>query len=257
MSGSLAWMIDHSAMQLGKAPAKHDDRTLRLASYLPGHLPPAPSTHAWSPKVATWPMYANDLLGDCTAAAAAHMVQCWTANGSSEYRMPESDVVAFYEDSTGYDPADPSTDQGGVELDVLNYWRKSGISGHKIGAYVSVPPTSGMLTRSGIFLFGGLYIGVALPISAQRQVVWDVPHGGARWEGAPGSWGGHAIPVLDFDARGLICVTWGAVKRMTWRFYRTYCDEAYAIIADDFVNGSRRAPNGFDLAALKADLALL
>jgi len=252
-------MVDHSEMHLGRKAVRHDDRTLLLASYLQPHLPPAPPAVDWTKKVALpWGMDGNDVLGDCTAAGLAHMVQCWTANGSTEYAMAEADVVNFYEDSTGYDPSVPSSDQGGVEIDVLNYARKNGIGGHMVGcAYVAVSPQSKTLTRDAIFLFGGLYLGIALPLSAQSQRVWDVPHSGAHGKGSPGSWGGHAVPAVAYDARGITVVTWGALKRMTWGFFRAYCDESYGIVSADWVNGERAAPNGFDLAALQADLAAL
>lgn len=201
-------------------------------------------------------MYANDSLGDCTAAAAGHMIQCWTANATTERIPSQDDVVKFYRGSTGYDPSDPSSDQGGVELDVLRFWRKTGLGGDKCGAFVSVNPQSKTGVMDGIFLCGGLYVGVALPLSAQRQRVWDVPSGGAHGKGAPGTWGGHAISLVSYDARGVTCVTWGGLKRMTWAFFRTYCDEAYAILSPDFLSGSK-APNGFDVAALQTDLALL
>jgi len=251
-------MTDHSQMRLGKQPARHDARTLLLASYLTPHLPPAPSHVDWAAKVAgPWPLWKNDELGDCTACGAAHMIQTWTANGSTEYAMPEAEVVNFYEDACGYDPADPNTDQGGVLLDVLKYWRKAGCGGHKIGAFVAVPTTSKTLTMDGLWLFGGLYLGIALPLSAQSQRVWDVPHGGAHGKGAPNTWGGHCVNVVAADARGLTCVTWGATKRLTWGFLRAYCDESYAIVSPDWVSGERAAPSGFDLATLQADLAAL
>jgi hypothetical protein len=43
---------------------------------------------------------------------------------------------------------------------------------------------------------------------------------------------------------------------MTWSFWDRYCDEAYCIISTDFLDGDR-TPNGFDLAALRADLDLV
>ena len=246
----------HEHMKLGKLAPRHDDRTLMLASYLTPHLPTPPPTITWSTKVPTWPMYANDALGDCTAAAAGHMVQCWSANATTEQTVTDGDVIRFYSGSTGYNPSDPSSDRGGIELDVLKFWKKDGIGNHKIGAFVAVSPASKTLTRDAIYLFGGAYIGIALPISAQKQRVWDVPTSGLRGKGAPGSWGGHAVPIVDCDARGLTVVTWGALKRMTWAFYQAYCDEAYAVLSSDFLNGTK-APNGFDLTALQEDLAAL
>jgi hypothetical protein len=42
---------------------------------------------------------------------------------------------------------------------------------------------------------------------------------------------------------------------MTWSFWETYCDEAYAIISTDYSNGKRQAPQGFSMQQLQADLA--
>jgi hypothetical protein len=43
---------------------------------------------------------------------------------------------------------------------------------------------------------------------------------------------------------------------MTWSFADRYVDEAYCILSPDFLLGDH-APNGFDLEALRADLALV
>ena len=100
-------------------------------------------------------------------------------------------------------------------------------------------------------LFGGLYIGVSLPASAQNQDVWDVATGP---DAEAGSWGGHCVNVVGYDADGLTVVTWGATKRMTWAFWLAYVDEAYAILSNDFLTTAGQTPNGFDLAALTNDL---
>ena len=45
---------------------------------------------------------------------------------------------------------------------------------------------------------------------------------------------------------------------MTWGFWNTYCDEAYAIISPDFLEkkaGQLTTPDGFNLQQLQADLA--
>ena len=92
-------------------------------------------------------------------------------------------------------------------------------------------------------------------MTAQRQSVWDWTHrldGPAR----PGSWGGHAVDVVRYDARMLTVVTWGGLKELTWSFWDRYCDEAYCLLSTDFLEAGK-APNGFDLAALKRDLELV
>jgi hypothetical protein len=111
------------------------------------------------------------------------------------------------------------------------------------------------LLRTAAWLFGGLYIGLQLPLSAQRQGTWDC--GGAlTGPDRPGSWGGHAVDVVRYSPGSLTVVTWGRLQDMTWSFWDRYCDEAYCILSRDFLDGDR-APNGFDVEALRADLALV
>ena len=73
----------------------------------------------------------------------------------------------------------------------------------------------------------------------------------AAGDGA-GSRGRPCGAVIAYDARGLTCITWGALKRMTWAFWDAYCDEAYACLSRDWA--AARAPSGFDWAAFDADL---
>jgi hypothetical protein len=244
-------------MKLGCQPPRRDMRTLRLANYLTAELPPIPTARKWSADTtATWGMMQNDRLGDCTCAGAGHAIQTWTAAAGAEVTITDSAVVAAYEAVSGYDPAYPETDNGAVMLDVLNYWRKNGIGGHRIGAFMAVNPLNQAHVRAAIELFGGIYVGARLPLSAQEQAIWDVPEAGSVGRGAPGSWGGHCIFTPDFDPDGFNCVTWGALKRMTSDWWITYVSEAWAIISADFlVDG--KSPNGFDLPALQADLELV
>ncbi|HEV2591169.1 MAG TPA: hypothetical protein VGU02_04680, partial [Gaiellaceae bacterium] len=201
--------------------------------------------------VLDWPMYANDRIGDCTIAAAGHMIEAWTeASQGRAVEVTEPDVLRAFDAVKITDPA--TGEEGAVELDVLRYWRTTGVGGHRIGAFAVHDEE---LVRTGAFLFGGVYIGLALPLTAQQQDVWDWT-GSLAGPAKPGSWGGHAVDVVGYDAEALTVVTWGSVKRMTWAFWERYVDEAYALLSDDFLNAGR-APNGFDLAALKSDLELV
>jgi len=199
---------------------------------------------------------ANNKIGDCTIAAAGHLIEDWTANVSGRPKiLPDGDIIAAYSAITGYDPVTGKNDNGAVEIDVLNYWRQTGIGGDTIGAFVALELKNHSHICDAVYLFGGCYIGLALPVSAQTQVVWSVPPGGAVGTGAPGSWGGHAVPVVAYDERELTVVTWGALKRITWGYWEAYCDEAYAIVSKDFVNNTSTAPNGIDMATLVHDLS--
>jgi hypothetical protein len=244
-----------TARMLGKAPVRIDVRTLALARYVDTtKLPPPPVLLDVTEHVERWPMYANDVIGDCTCAAAGHMIEAWTAESRGvATAVAERSVVRMFEHVKVVDPL--TGEEGAVELDVLSYWRKRGLAGHRIGAFAKVAVHDHALVRAGAYLFGGLYIGLALPRTAQSQKVWDWTHslsGPAR----PGSWGGHAVNVVRYSPAGLTCVTWGALQELTWEFWDRYCDEAYCIISNDFLENGR-SPAGFDLATLKADLGLV
>lgn len=252
-------MIDFSKKKLGKMMPKYYPRTLRMDKYLTSSLPPPPPYRAWS-KAIHFPCgeMMNDQIGDCTIAAVGHGVQVLTANTGSEVTIQDPDIEVAYEAVGGYKPSDPSTDNGCALLDVLNYWRKTGIGGHHILAYMRVSPLNLAHVQTAIEYFGGLYIGIGLPQSAQAQIggVWDVPQGGVTGAGALYSWGGHGVWMPDYDECGFNVITWGERQRMTLAFQQTYNDESFAVVTQDFINKSTQAnPNGLNLALLQQDLA--
>ena len=251
--------VDPRKLKLGKQAARHDPRTLLLASYVTPELPAPPPNFDLTTKVKAWGMMDNDQIGDCTCAAAGHLIMEWTANASKKMVTPTDDqIVAAYSAITGYNPQTGANDNGAVEIDVLNYWRQSGIAGDKIGAYIALEPSNHTHVMDAVYIFGGCYIGLQLPVTAQAQTQnhqpWSVPPGGATGDGKPGSWGGHAVPVMAYDAHGLTVVTWGALQMMTWSFWETYCEEAYAILSTDYLNVENKTPQGFNMDQLQADL---
>jgi hypothetical protein len=246
-------------MKLGRLPPRYDPRTLRLAKYLTAALPPPPPSRDWS-RAVKFPcgMMENDRIGDCTCAAAGHAVQVLTANTGGEQTIPDVDIEAAYEVVGGYKPGDPSTDNGAGLLDVLNLWRGTGIGGHQILAFVQVNPQNLVHIQTAIEYFGGCYIALELPLSAQNQPIWDVTPWGLQGQGTPGGWGGHAVWMPDYDATGFNVITWGERQRMTLDFQRSYCDESYCVVTQDFINKTTQAtPDGLNLALLQQDLALI
>src|ERR1700752_3103402 len=250
--------IDPRKLKLGKQAARHDPRTLLLASYVTPTLPTPPASFDLTSKVSSWGMMDNDQIGDCTCAAAGHLLMEWTANAGKKMFTPtDKQIVAAYSGITGYNPATGANDNGAVEIDVLNYWRQSGVAGHKIGAYVALEPANHTHIMDSVYIFAGCYIGLQLPISAQVQnhQPWSVSPGGATGDGKPGSWGGHAVPVVAYDARGVTVVTWGALQTMTWSFWKAYCEEAYAILSNDYLTKKKQSPAGFNMQQMQTDLA--
>jgi hypothetical protein len=251
-------MGNHSGIKiqprkLGRKAIKTDTRTLALASYLTPSLPPPPPAVDWTKGITSWGMMLNDTLGDCTIAGCAHAVQVWTANLGKEITVPDATVESYYEKWDGYDPSNPDSDGGGVELDVLNDWRKQGFAGNALLAFADPKPANLTEIRQSIALFGGVYIGLSLPLTAQNQDVWDVVGDGQSGDSAPGSWGGHCVFVPKYDASGFTCVTWGQLKTMTVAFWNQYCDEAHTLLAMDWLS-VKGSPSGFDQAQLQVDL---
>lgn len=242
-------MTDHSLMKLGKLPPVADSRRLQLARFLPSSLPAPPDHIDQTGGFTKWGMLANDRLGDCTIAGIAHAAQLYTHRGWGDITVTDEEVIKYYSKWCGYNPADPNSDQGGVEPDVLNQWRKEGFNGHKLLAYADPLPQNINHVKQAIAVFGVIYIGLALPISAQNQSVWDAVGG---LDGEPGSWGGHCVIVPKYQLvkghTNLTCITWGEEKVMTEAFWRKYCDEAHVL----FHNGWY--PKSFDRAGLDAAL---
>ena len=241
--------------RLGRLPNPPEKRAraLSLEHYV-APLPQAPASLDLTPGIPSWPVYLNSTLGDCTCAAVAHMVEVFSREATGTAKLVEdSDVLALYE-TQGYRPGDPSTDQGADEMSVLDVWRRQGIAGETLYAYASCDPSKHDLVQTAAWLFFGLYIGIQLPVIAQGQQVWDaVP--GPLSQIEPGSWGGHAVNVVGYDAGGLTVITWGATKRMTWAFWDTYVDEAWVCLPQDFEQlGTKPLDNGFNAAQLNADL---
>jgi hypothetical protein len=239
--------------QLGKKAVRHDPRTFKLARYLTT-LPPVPSAIDWSGKVPAWLMLANDQVGDCTCAAAGHLEMLWTSQTQTEFIPTDAAVLAAYSAITGYTPANPATDTGADELSVLNYWRNSGIAGHKIFSYASVSLTRPVEIQAAIAFFGGLYIGVQLP-----QTAMDATNSGQVWSVTtdPNILGGHAVPLVAYCPDGLVCITWGQLQKMTWAWLAQYADEAYCVLSPDWIAASGLSPAGFNLSQLIQDLAQL
>ncbi len=246
-------MADHSNMKLGRKAIKTDSRTLALGNYLKPSLPAPPPAKDWTNGITNWGMMMNDNLGDCTIAGVAHAIQVWSANAGSEITVPDATVLSFYEKWDGYDPSDPTTDRGGIELDVLNSWRKDGFDGHGLLAFADPGHADLVEVRQSVTLFGGVYIGLALPVTAQNQDVWDVDANGGA-DAKKGSWGGHCVFVPKYDEKSFTCITWGGLKTMTIAFWKKYCDEAYTLLGENWLT-DKGSPAGFDESQLKIDLS--
>jgi hypothetical protein len=136
-------------------------------------------------------------------------------------------------------------------------------------AHADVIPTNIEHVKKSIELFGGVYIGLALPNAAQGKMIWDVSTGP---DSVPGSWGGHAVfvPKYSTASNGKVtfyAVSWGELYEITEAFWLyndpdptigPYIDEVHALVAPEFLNlKTGDTPEGLDLATLESDLKLV
>jgi hypothetical protein len=241
-----------SNYRFGKHAPKHDYRTLRFKNYVTPTLaaPPASlnvldrvyKTLNDSNPAELFPMDGNDTLGDCTIAAMAHAITTYRGLLGKKQVMSKASVVKLYRKLTG------GEDTGMNELDVLNYWRKTAVSGEEILAYASIDPKNHTHVEQAIQLFGGVYLG----FQCQKNCVQEFD---AKKPWTPGklTQDGHAVFAVAYDQAGVTVLTWGNTQQGTWAWWDECVDEAYAILPPD-AQDPKFAP-GFDLAQLQADLA--
>lgn len=219
-----------------------------LTHYLTRPLPPPPSK-VTAPNL-TYPMACNDRLGDCTIASAIHVDQASAAQTKEPWTYPGDTMVgAEYFKLTG------GPDTGLVETRVLQVWQQAGLFGCRLAAFAPLAVKHTITIKQATWLCGAVYTGVLMPTPAQQQFnagrPWDLTGTAADSDIE----GGHAVPIIGYNATGPIVVTWGRLQQVTWRWWLTYAEEAYAVVtAEVKKRGSLR---GLNFAALERDLAAL
>jgi len=138
-------------------------------------------------------------------------------------------------------------DSGLNELDVLNYWRKSAVSGEKILGFATIGPKNHTHVQQAIRLFGGVYLGFQVQQNCVQEFNDRKP-----WTQGKLTKDGHAVYAVAYDASGVTVLTWGNTQLATWAWWDECVDEAYAILPPQ-AKDAGFAP-GFDFAQLQADL---
>jgi len=245
-------------MKLGKKPARPGAFRLRLRDYLVT-LPTPPAEFGHDGLVATdWGMLGNDRVGDCVLAGGAHETMLWTAEGGAPASFNDAGVLADYSAITGYNPADPSTDQGTDMQQAAAYRRATGLidaagNRHKVAAYLAI--TAGDLNEHLVaaYVFGAVGVGITFPDSAMAQF-----NAGQPWDVVAGSTieGGHYVPLVASRGGLLQFVTWGKLQAATPAFFQANNDESVVYLSEEtLANGVDL--EGFNLDQLRADLAAL
>lgn len=256
-------MID---LKFGKRPATEDQRDLKFVDYLDTTVLPTTFPHpnfGNGTLYRNWLMLGNDEVGDCVIASRAHLTMLDTKVGGAHVPAPftTASAISEYSAVTGYDPADPSTDQGTDMRAMCAYQRSTGLADatgkrHKIGAYLALTPGNTLEMLQATWLFGGFGFGFQVPQSAVDQ--FNAGDGIWTTDGDTTIVGGHEVSVvgtMDWHQR-LTLVTWAVRWEMSFEFVHAYCDEAWAWVAPEILStaGTWR---GLNITQLNADLTAL
>lgn len=161
-------------LKLGKKPASNQVK-FKLSNFIdPSVFPKVPAVFGHENSVVDWQVLANDSVGDCVIAGGAHETMLWNASCGKKVLFDDKAVLSDYSAITGYNPADPNTDQGTDMKAAASYRRTTGLidaSGnrHKIAAYLAITPGDIKEHYIAMYLFGAIGIGILFPDYAMDQ----------------------------------------------------------------------------------------
>jgi hypothetical protein len=244
----------------GKLPPVHKPCHVALSDHLTAaaEWPPVPAT-GWEFVVPQneLSVLGNDQYGDCPFAGAYGLdqIQSCNANPNDPIVPTTEQALALYTAVTGFNPNDPSTDNGGVLTDALTYWQKTGFPvTHRSGktgtsqiiGWAALDVSSFALMRWAAYTFGGSYVGIQCPQECEENTTnWNFP------AGLPIA-GGHCIVQSGEGAFGGKMRSWGMFIPASTGFMGAYVDEAYIIVTQDWLNAQNESPTGLDLNGLLA-----
>jgi hypothetical protein len=229
------------------------------------NVPASPASCDYTPKAAPAlaEVYKNDKIGDCVIAGGYHVVGLATGNANgSPFIASDAEILADYEVIGGYNPNDPSTDQGCNEVTALNYWTEKGFAdGSKLYAWLELDPSNQAECQAALYLFENLFFGMELP----DEWLATFPTKGTLWDvaGPPNPNNGHCVIGGAYNPGGVAICSWGVVLTLSWAALHKYCAQSaggalYVLVSSDQIaKAQTRAPNGLDWAALALDLVLM
>lgn len=203
----------------------------------------------------------NDSLGDCFEAAIYHGDQVRTLFASGTMvTQPDSDVQYLYEVAAGYNPNDPSTDNGSDPAQVLSYIEENGLPEGSDGSPVrillasfEIDPRNMGDVMEAMHDCGGLMVGINAPQSIMEGRVWD-------YDPASPNIGGHEIfcgKCLS-PSSNIGLISWGSPRyEMTPRFWAEQVNQCTALVWQDWIESTGRSPFGMTAQQLQDEMGAI
>lgn len=232
---------------------------------MPHHLPnlrsvlqselPAPSAPFDYGEGIAFPMAGNDQVGDCAIAGLVHLEQIQAKIAGTSYTYPgDQAVLDSYFSLTG------GQDTGLQLAQVIGAWSsRAGLLGSRCVAAAAIDCHDEELMARALYSFGALYVGVALPSSAEAQFESHHP-----WTlgGDMRPVGGHCVLLSGAGSLRVLpshrqvgdfaVVTWGAETEATDNWWRYFGDQAFVVVTETMADSGHDAVRSLDLAEMRA-----
>jgi hypothetical protein len=233
-------------------------------------LPSAAGVVDRQSKVSSFPMYANDTVGDCTCAGFGHLVAMLTAFSGQVLggaMFTDTEILKMYSAITGYNPATGANDNGAELYQVCQYMMSTGLTDtsgkvHKIAGYADIASFNNLgYLKQVLNAFGAVYLGVSVGDADQQSFSdgepFTLPANGKQ----VGPNGIDHCVVLSLSAFGdagvtddETIITWGAEEKINVPWAWTNIGEAIAVISTDWMEANGDTPAGQSMTQLIAEV---
>jgi hypothetical protein len=221
-------------------------------------LPTTPATYGRDMSKVAPQMFENDTKGDCVEAAMQNATIIWSEARGVLAPFNDATSTAIYTQMTGYNPLDPTTDQGTDMLSAAGVWKAAGITDaagavHKLGAYLWIDKGDVEMHLVAGYQFEVLLVGVTIGDEQQDQF-----SAGEPWAGIPvKNLGQHCVAQKGHAPGYFHDTTWQRWEQsITEAFLATQGVGTIVPLSMDMLNPAT-SPEGFDVEALNATLLSL
>lgn len=203
-------------------------------------------------------VFGNDKAGNCVEADILHTIGLINYNAGTPATFTDEQGLELYSGITGYNPADPSTDQGTIPQVALDWWLKNGVFGHHIAGWVAVNGHSMQEVRTAIWLFENCSYAVGLPDAWVAEQPGDWFTWGVDGQANPEN--GHFFLGAGYDDNAVIVDSWGLYGVVTNGATKSYATDRgggqmFTVLTEESIDRAKqKAPSGFDFSQLQADL---
>lgn len=232
----------------------------------PRAMPTAPLNTDWTYKVASWPMYKNDVWSDCVVAGGLHALSAITANSGvvpGGAMFSDVEVETVYERiCPGFNPVTDVNDNGATLASFCRYGVRHGFTDtnghlHKLAGWAEISTYTNLdLLKACLYTFGSVFLAANITKAQETQFDSSQP-----WSWVPGSpiVGGHAFPLEQsaLHAPNVLyneeVITWGRVQKVNRPFMQQQLKEAVVFFTTDWIEVNGVSPSGLDLTQIIAD----